>query len=80
MNNINTLREHLFDTLKGLKDGSIDIEKAKAISGVAQTMINTAKVEVDYIKATKSIEGSGFLNIDKPLPPGIIGITQHRIK
>jgi gas vesicle protein len=51
MNNLETLREHLFSTLKGLKDGTIDTEKAKVISDVSQTIINSAKIEVDYIRA-----------------------------
>lgn len=84
-NDISTLREHLFDALKGLKDGTVDIDKAKAMSEVAQTIINTAKVEVEYAKATGAT-GSSFLEmapIDSPdgdLPPGIVGRTIHRIR
>ena len=32
MSDIDTLRTHLFDTLAGLKDGSISLDKAKAIN------------------------------------------------
>nr|WP_315249276.1 hypothetical protein [uncultured Duganella sp.] len=78
-NNIDALREHLFGALAGLKDGSVDIEKAKAISGVAQVIINTAKVEVEYAKATGQ-GGSAFLAPKPDLPPGITGVTQHRIR
>lgn len=78
-NDIDALRSHLFDALKGLKDGTVAIEKAKAISDVAQTIINTAKVEVDYAKATGQ-KGSTFLDKKPDLPPGITGVTQHRIK
>lgn len=78
-NNINDLRQHLFDALKGLKDKSVDIETARAISDIAQVIVNTAKVEVDYAKATGS-KGSGFLEKPAELPPGITGITQHRIR
>lgn len=78
-NDITDLRTHLFDALKGLKDGSIDIEKAKAISDIAQVIVNSAKVEVDYAKATGS-KGSGFLEKAADLPPGITGVHQHRIK
>jgi hypothetical protein len=49
-NKIDDLRNHLFETIELLKDGDIDIEKANAIASVAQTVINLAKVEVDYIK------------------------------
>jgi hypothetical protein len=78
-NNIDALREHLFGALAGLKDGSVDIEKAKAISGVAQVIINTAKVEVEYAKATGQ-GGSEFLTPKPALPAGITGVTQHRIR
>lgn len=49
-NDIAELRTHLFDTLRGLKDGSMTLETAQAINGTAQTLINTAKVEVEHIK------------------------------
>jgi hypothetical protein len=78
-NNIDALRGHLFDALKGLKDGSVDIDKARAISGVAQVIINTAKVEVEYAKATGK-GTSEFLDKPQELPPGITGVTQHRLK
>lgn len=78
-NNITALREHLFSALAGLKDGSVDIEKARAISGVAQVIINTAKVEVEYAKATGQA-GSEFLLSKPALPPGITGVTRHQIR
>lgn len=58
MSNIDTLREHLFSTLNGLKDGTIDAEKAKVMGDVAQVIINSAKVEVDFIRAN----GGGHSN------------------
>lgn len=61
-NSIKGLREIMFDTLRGVKDGTIDLDKAKTINETAQTIINTAKVEVDFIKATgQSGAGNGFL-------------------
>lgn len=78
-NNINDLRAHLFEALKGLKDGTVDIEKAKAMSELAQVIVNSAKVEVDYAKATGS-KGSGFLEKQPDLPAGITGVTVHRMK
>jgi hypothetical protein len=57
-NKITDLRDHLFETLEALKDleHPMDLERARVISEVAQTIINTAKVEVDLIKA---VSGSG---------------------
>lgn len=53
-NDITELRAHLFDTLAQLKDKKhpMDIDRAKAISDVAQVIINSAKVEVDHARVT----------------------------
>lgn len=76
---IEDLRAVLFETIAGVRDGTMSIEKAQTISDLSQVMVNTAKVEVDFAKATGQ-KGSGFLEKPAQLPPGITGITQHRIK
>lgn len=63
-NDINALRDALFDVLKGLKDGSLDVDRARAINDTAQVLVNTAKVEVDYLKATEASTGTGFIQVD----------------
>ncbi len=57
-NKIDNVRDHLFMQLERLNDDSltdeqmqIEIEKAKAVSQVAATLIQTAKVEIDFINA-----------------------------
>ena len=57
MNNITELRTHLFDTLRGLKNGSMKIETAQAINDTAQIIVNTAKVEVDHMKVAGGFSG-----------------------
>lgn len=59
---ISALRAHLFAALEGLSNTEtpMDIERAKAIADVGQTIINSAKVEVDHIKAVGG-KGSGFI-------------------
>ncbi len=61
-NDITALRAHLFDTLSSLKDkeNPMDIERAKAVSDVAQVIINSAKVEVEHMKIAGG-SGSGFI-------------------
>lgn len=51
-NNFKKLRSILFDTLRDVKNGKMDVKKAKSISELSQTLINSAKVEVDYLKST----------------------------
>ena len=50
MSTINNLRDTLFDTLDKLQKGEIKPEEAKAINEIAQTIINTGKLEHDYLK------------------------------
>lgn len=62
-NRIEDLRNHLFETIEMLKDDDkpMDIARAKAVSDVAQTIINSAKVEIDWMEATGS-GGSDFVS------------------
>lgn len=52
---ISTVRKHLLDTLADLrnKENPMDIARAKAVAEVAGVLIESAKVEVDYLRATK---------------------------
>lgn len=65
-NKIGDLRDHLFETLEMLKDkdNPMDIERAKAISGVAQVIVDSAKVENEYLKISGDL-GTGFVNEPK---------------
>ena len=76
MNDAAELRSMLFETMRGLKDGELDVEKAKAINETAQTIINSAKVEVDYIKTAGG--KSKFLD-QNALPNGVTAIRQNRL-
>lgn len=72
-NKMEDLRNHLFATIESLSDDEklMDLDRAKTISDVAQTLINTAKVEVDLIKATGQQRDSGFITSEKPALPGV---------
>jgi len=67
VNDIVALRTTLFDTLRALgdKEKPMEIDRAKAINEVAQTIINSAKVEVDALRIIGG-SGSGFI---PALPP-----------
>ena len=60
---INTLREHLMATLASLRDKESPMEpdRARAVAQVASVLVDTAKVEIDYIKATGQ-DNSDFLD------------------
>jgi hypothetical protein len=93
-NTITKLRDELFDALRALKDkdNPMDIERARTISDMAQTIINSAKVEVDLLRVTGG-KGSGFIPEATAAPtdgapkgtklidqrPGM-RVTQHRLE
>jgi hypothetical protein len=62
-NKIEDLRNHLFETLERLKDGDIDVQTAKAMADVGQVIINSAKIEIDFIRATGSTRDTGFIKL-----------------
>lgn len=88
-----SLKDVLFETLEGLLDKSIDPETAKAISHTAQTILNAAKVEMDFARLCEKHPDNWLSNItpgDAPqssFPPpskkGIShpkpGVTVHRM-
>lgn len=51
---INTLREHLLGALADLRnrENPMEPDRARAVAQVAGVLVDTARVEVDYIKAT----------------------------
>lgn len=65
--NIEDLRSVLFDTIADLRNGRIDVDKAKAIADLARVEVDSAKVEVDMIRVTDARERSTFLNQPKGL-------------
>lgn len=80
---INTLREHLFAALQGVKDGTLDLEKARAINELSKTLVSTAKVEVDYLRVTGAEAESPFLTTPQAapeLPKGITSVLRHIAK
>ncbi len=66
---IQDLRKHLFETLDSLKKKEIDLDQAKAVTNIAQAIIGTAKVEVDFINAVGGIAtGTGFIPLEPKKP------------
>jgi hypothetical protein len=67
-NKIDDLRNHLFLTIENLMDEEkpMDLDRAKTIAEVAQTIINSAKVEVDYMNKIGG-HGTGFIPTDQKM-------------
>lgn len=61
-NKIEDLRNHLFVTIESLldEDNPLDIGRARAVADVAQRVIESAKVEVEFAKVTGAT-GTDFI-------------------
>lgn len=87
--NLTDLRTALFDALQAVKDGSLDLDKARVINELGKTLVDTAKVEVDFLRVSDG-DSSEFLQVGQERittaapspawPAGIVGVTRHRIE
>lgn len=93
-NTLNDVRSEMMATLRALRDreNPMDLDRAKTMATIANVLVDTAKVEVDYLKVTGQ-NFSGFLNEPelqhlsghKPagdggaLTNGITSIVRHRM-
>lgn len=85
---IDQVRQSLLDTLADLRNREtpMDIERAKAVAQVASVLVDTAKVENDYLKITGN-DRSNFLEpaadrittVASPFPT-VGNITRHRLQ
>ena len=65
---ISAVRQHLLDTLADLRnpDKPLDIARAKAVAEVATVLVNTARVEVDYLRVTQQRRAQFFEALPAP--------------
>lgn len=84
-NTIEDLRRRLFETIDGVRAGTTTVDQAKTISELSQVIVNSAKVEVEYLRAK---DGRSAFIPEAPdeeqqqheLPNGVVRVVQHRIK
>ncbi len=81
---IEDVRAILMDTLKDLRDrqNPMELDRARAVRDVATALIDTARVENEYLKITDGdrSEFIGLPDMPRALPNGITGITRHRLE
>ena len=68
---ITTMQQHLMDTLADLRIGKIKPEQAKAIAHVSGVLVESAKVQVQYLQVTKQssavfFQGDGVPALSAP--------------
>jgi hypothetical protein len=57
------MQQHLMDTLAELRSGKIKPDQAKAIAHVSGVLVESAKVQVQYLQVTKQ-SSAGFFQGD----------------
>lgn len=64
-NTIEDLRNHLFATLEALQDDEkpMDLARAREIANVGKVIVESAKVEVAFVRATGAERSTNFLPI-----------------
>ena len=84
-NTMTDLRNHLFEVMEALKDEErpMELARAKAVVDVAQALINSAKVEVDFLSAIDSSEATSFFDmqrVEQPLGLGPSTLPEPRMR
>lgn len=67
-NTLEDLRNHLFATLESLTDEKkpMEVSRAQAIIKVAQTVINAAKTEIEFMEVTGEAPATDFFGKRQP--------------
>lgn len=69
-NNLQALRNHLFDVIERLKESNdpdadpkdtISLEIAKEITEAAKVIVNSSKIEVDFLRVAEKLDSSDKL-------------------
>jgi hypothetical protein len=75
-NKIEDLRNHLFEAIERLQDDEKmknpialdkEVKRASSIAELAAVIVHSAKVEVEFMKATDKTDGTGFISEVKQL-------------
>lgn len=82
---LKTLRDELFATLRAVKDGTMELDRARQFNEISKTIVDTGKLEVDYIRAMQGEGHSEFIqppkasshNLPAEQMTGIKSITRH---
>jgi len=78
--NITDLRAALFETLRAVRAGSIDLDKARMVNEIAKTLIDSGRAEIELARVTDRDPGTQFLHGQAAAGNGIAGVTRHLLK
>lgn len=65
MENIKDLRNALIEVFNSVKEGGMETNQAKTLVHVSSKIIQSTKLEMDYVKLIKSKRKIGFLEYNE---------------
>ena len=84
MKTMDDLRNELFETIAAVRNGKCDVATARAVADLSQTVINSARAEADFARATGRSVISGLIQQDQSatqpaasLPSGDVSLTDE---
>ena len=79
---IQDLRNELFDTLKKVKEGQLDLNQARSVCDIAAVIVDSARAETEFVKMTDAISGSDFIPVKENVSYDMkkIGNGTHPVK
>lgn len=57
---MSSLQDILMESLRDVRAGTMSASNASSVNALAQTLINSAKVEIDFMRATKRTSSQFF--------------------
>jgi hypothetical protein len=79
-NDLAALRALLFEAIREVKTGAMDLNRARLVNEIGKTLVDSGRLQVDYLRLTDG-ERADFMEPPAPaLPAGITGVTVHRLK
>lgn len=58
------LQDLIMQSMRDVRAGTLDADKAKAVNALAQTLINSARAEVEFLRVTNRTKSHFFQQAD----------------
>lgn len=82
-NDITELRSLLFATIRAVRDGTLELDRARVVNEIGKTLTDTARVEVEHLRVnpdagnTRFLQAAGDGEEQQRPPAGVLSITRH---
>ena len=73
------LQDLIIQSMRDVRAGTLDADKAKAVNSLAQTLINSARAEVEFLRVTNRTKSKFFQHSDDTQEriTGSGGVVRH---